>query len=124
VPVGSTTLTLAAHTQVHGTWLSSVQVVVPSLGAVPAAVVVAPVVVAAVPTPSPRVLAEIQSPQPGDLVGRSFVVQVLAPGADRVDVFMEPDRDDGGHLVGSASLDNRPRPPSTAFLATVLAPAG
>jgi hypothetical protein len=99
-----------------------VQVVVPSLGAVPA-VAVAPVVVAApvVATVTPRVAAEIQAPQPGDLVGRSFVVQVLAPGADRVDVFLEPDRDDGGHLVGTATSL---RPQTMPFLATVSASAG
>jgi len=123
VPFGSTTLTLAAHTPERGTWLSSVQVVVPSLGSVPAAPVLAPVVVPAAPPVVPRVRAEIQAPQPGDLVGRSFVVQVLAPGADRVDVFLEPDRDNGGHLVGSAS-STRPQLPSAPFLATVAVPVG
>src|SRR5712691_135393 len=102
VPFGASTLTLAAHTPERGTWLSSVQVVVPSLGSVPAPPVVVPVVVPAVPTVVPRIRAEIQAPQPGDLVGRSFIVQVLAPGADRVDVFLEPDRDSGGRLAGSA----------------------
>src|SRR2546423_1854457 len=55
------------------------------------------------PTIPPGLRAEIQAPQPGDLVGRSFGVQVLAPGADQVDVFLEPDRDNGGRLAGSAS---------------------
>jgi hypothetical protein len=123
VPAGSTTLTLAAHTPERGTWLSSVQVVVPSLGSVPAAPVVAPAFVPVVPTVVPRVRAEIQAPQPGDLVGRSFIVQVMAPGADRVDVFLEPDRDNGGHLVGSASI-TRTQLPGAPFLATVAAPTG
>src|SRR5207302_1797451 len=77
----------------RGTWLSNMQVVVPSLGLVPAPPLVMPVVVPVVPTVVPRIRAEIQAPQAGDTVGRSFVVQVLAPGADRVDVFLEPDRD-------------------------------
>jgi len=123
VPFGATTLTLAAHTPERGTWLSSVQVVVPSLGSVPAAQVVAPVVVPIVPTVAPRVRAEVQAPQAGDTVGRSFVVQVLAPGADRVDVFLEPDRDGGGRLVGSAAI-TRDQLPGAPFMATVVAPLG
>jgi hypothetical protein len=124
VPFGATTLTLAAHTPERGTWLSSVQVVVPSLGSVPAAPVVAPVVVpVSVPTVVPRIRAEVQAPQPGDTVGRSFVVQVLAAGADRVDVFLEPGRDSGGRLVGSAVVTHD-QLPSAAFMATVAAPLG
>jgi len=123
VPYGSTTLTLAAHTPERGTWLSSVQVVVPSLGSIPAAPVVAPVLVPVAPTVVPRIRVEIQAPQPGDLVGRSFAVQVLAPGADRVDVFLEPDRDGGGRLVGSA-VATRDQLPAAPFLATVAAPLG
>jgi len=123
VPVGSTTLTLAAHTPEHGTWLSNVQVVVPNLGSVPAAPVVAVVAAPVAATAVPRVRAEIQAPQPGDLVGRSFGVQVLAPGADRIDVFLEPDRDSGGHLVGSAAL-GRTQLANAQFVATVVAPAG
>jgi hypothetical protein len=71
------------------------------------------------PTPTPRLKVEIQAPQPGDLVTRSFGVQVLAPGADRVDVFLEPDRDSGGRLLGSAlKVANMP------LLAMVVAPPG
>jgi hypothetical protein len=124
VPFGATTLTLAAHTPERGTWLSSVQVVVPSLGSVPAAPVVTPVAMpVVVPTVGPRIRAEIQAPQTGDTVGRSFAVQVLAPGADRVDVFIEPDRDGGGRLVGSAVMA-RDQLPGASFLATVAAPLG
>jgi hypothetical protein len=65
--------------------------------------------------------AEIQAPQPGDQVGRSFTVQVLAPGADRIDVFLEPDRDQGGLLVGSASMAQG-QLVGAAFKATVSAP--
>jgi hypothetical protein len=124
VPFGATTLTLAAHTPERGTWLSSVQVVVPSLGSVPAALVVTPLAVpVVVPTVGPRIRAEIQAPQTGDTVGRSFAVQVLAPGADRVDVFIEPDRDGGGRLVGSAVMA-RDQMPGASFMATVAAPLG
>ncbi|MCA1646875.1 MAG: hypothetical protein LC797_15925 [Chloroflexi bacterium] len=124
VPLGSTTLTLAAHTPQHGTWLNSVLVVVPSLGSVPA-VAVAPsaVVQAAQPPPAAPARVEIQAPQPGDQVGRSFLVQVLAPGADQVDVFLEPDRDNGGRLAGSAASAGS-EPAKTPFLATVVASAG
>src|SRR5439155_11873661 len=79
VPFGASTLTLAAPSPERGTWLSNMQVVVPSLGLVPAAPLVMPVVVPVVPTVVPRIRAEIQAPQAGDTVGRSFVVQVLAP---------------------------------------------
>src|SRR5216684_3213461 len=124
VPFGSTTLILAAHTPERGTWLSSVQVVVPSLGSVPAAAVFTPVAVpVVVPMAAPRIRAEIQAPQTGDTVGRSFAVQVLAPGADRVDVFIEPDRDGGGRLVGSAVVA-RDQLPGASFMATVAAPLG
>ena len=51
------------------------------------------------PTAAPRL--QIAAPQPGASVGRSFVLQGVAAGSDRVDVFLEPDRDAGGPLVGS-----------------------
>ena len=100
---GPNTLTLAARTHDHGTWLSNLSVVVPSLGPIAPPVVIA----APVPTPTaiplvPTLRAEVESPQPNDQVSRSFVVQVLAQGADYVDVYLEPDRDLGGRLVGSA----------------------
>jgi hypothetical protein len=47
--------------------------------------------------------AEVAAPQPGDQISRTAIVQVAAPTADRVDVFMEPDQDHGGKLVGSAT---------------------
>jgi hypothetical protein len=102
LPLGPTWLTLAAHTPEHGTWRNTLQVVIPSLGAVPASKAVARVSVVPAPNPGQRLYAEIESPQPGDQVPRSFVLQMLAPAADRVDVFLEPDRDNGGRLVGSA----------------------
>lgn len=103
IPVGSSLVMLAAHTPDRGTWLNTLRVVIPSLGSVPAARRVAQVTVVAAATPLPRLTAEIQAPQPGDPVPRSFSVQVLAPNADRVDVFLEPDRDQGGRLVGTVS---------------------
>jgi hypothetical protein len=70
-----------------------------------------------------RVRAEIQTPQPGDRVPRSFVVQVVAPSADRVDVFLDPGRDQGGHLLGTSST-SRLRPENAPFLVSVVVPAG
>jgi hypothetical protein len=105
MPTGLNLLTLAAHTPDGGTWLSSLAVVVPNLGAVPAAPVLARVNPVPVPvaTPLPSFRAEVAWPQPGSDVGRTFAVQVLAPDADRVDVFIEPDRDEGGRIVGSTT---------------------
>jgi hypothetical protein len=105
MPSGPTQLTLVAHTPDGATWLSNLAVVVPNLGAVPAPAVLAPAnpVPVAVATPLPAFRAEVESPQPGDQVSRGLVVQVLAQGADRVDVFLEPDRDEGGKLVGTAT---------------------
>ncbi|MBV9327577.1 MAG: hypothetical protein JO352_27865 [Chloroflexi bacterium] len=106
LPAGPTTLTLAARTHNRGTWLSSLAVVVPNLGSILPPVIA----VASAPTPSVATLpaasfrAEVESPQPNDQVSRSFVVQVLAQGADHVDIYLEPDRDFGGHLVGSATV--------------------
>jgi len=104
LPPGPTVLTLVAQTHDHGTWQSSLAVVVPNLGPSPSQQVA---VAAAAPAPTPvlPVLhAEVESPQPNDEVSRSFVVQVLAQGADTVEVYLEPDRDSGGRLVGSATV--------------------
>jgi hypothetical protein len=103
VPAGTSLLTLAAHTPDNGTWLRTLHVVVPNLGPMPALRPVAQMSAAPQPIPKTRLRAEIQAPQPGDQVPRSFVMQVLAPDADRVDVYAEPDRDAGGRLIGSAS---------------------
>jgi hypothetical protein len=121
VPVGLNTLTLAAHTTARGTWLSTVQVVVPTLGAILPPRPVPQVVVA---PPAPVVLptsVEIQAPQPGGLVGRTFVMQLLAPSADRVDVFLEPGRDQGGRLVGSGTVSQGSGAP---FKVTINLPPG
>jgi hypothetical protein len=100
---GSTELTLAAHTPDHGTWLSTLQLVLPDLGAIPPAPPAAPVVVVAPPAARPPLEAEIQAPQPGAQVPRTFTLQVLAPLADRMAVFLEPDRDAGGRQLGAVS---------------------
>jgi hypothetical protein len=122
IPPGTSLLTLAAHTPERGTWLSTVQVVVPSLGAVPAftrpVVRTSPAPVLAQPRP---LKAEVQSPQPGDQVPRSFIMQVLAPNADQVDVFLEPDRDKGGRMVGSTSAAQR-QPPGGSLDVAVSVP--
>jgi hypothetical protein len=125
VPLGPTVLTLAAHTPDHGTWLSTLQVVIPTLGAVPPP---RPIVSISLPpapvlVSRPRLSAEIASPQPGDEVPRNFVLQMLAPDGARIDVFMEPDRDNGGRLVGSASVS--PADATGNMLKTTIsAPAG
>jgi hypothetical protein len=122
VPIGPTTLTLAAHTPDDGTWLTTVQLVVPDLGPIaPAVPRPAPPPPAAIPTPTPWASLEIQAPQPGDPVPRTITVQVLAPSADRVTVFLEPDRDRGGLIVGSAVVKS---PSRTPILVTVRLPGG
>jgi hypothetical protein len=125
VPDGTTLLTLAARTPQGGTWLNTLRLVVPSLGEIsvarsnPGALAQLPI------TEPPPAWAhlEIQAPQPGDSVTRTFTLQVLAPSANRLDVFLEPGRDQGGHLVGSAALSES-APPGAGFLATVSVPAG
>src|ERR687886_1934525 len=124
VPLGPTWLTLAAHTPDHGTWLSSLQVVGPSLGLVPPAKAVTRVSMPPLaPTPKQRLYAEVESPQAGDQVPRSFTLQMLAPEADRIDVFLEPDRDNGGRLVGSAS-PSATGSAGTTLKTTISAPLG
>ena len=124
VPLGPTWLTLAAHTPDHGTWLSSLQVVSPSLGLVPPAKAVTRVSMPPLaPTPKQRLYAEVESPQAGDQVPRSFTLQMLAPEADHIDVFLDPDRDNGGRLVGSAS-PSATGSAGTTLKTTISAPVG
>jgi hypothetical protein len=75
------------------------------------------------PTPKQRLYAEVESPQAGDQVPRSFTLQMLAPEADRIDVFLEPDRDNGGRLVGSAS-PSATGSAGTTLKTTISAPVG
>ncbi|MBV8949976.1 MAG: hypothetical protein JOZ99_03810, partial [Actinobacteria bacterium] len=123
LPAGVDQLTLIAHTSARGAWQTSVTVVVPNLGSVPSLPVVAPVSVAPPPAlaPAPGPQAEIDYPQPGEHVARNFVVEVNAPGAGRVDVFLDPDRDQGGHLVGSTLVAS---PQTTLIRVAVTAPLG
>jgi hypothetical protein len=121
VPVGLSTVTLVARSSQRGAWLSTLQVVVPTLGTVLPARSVPPVVVVPAVASAPPATVEIQAPQPGDSVGRTFVLQLLAPNADRVDVFLEPGRDQGGRLVGSASVGKLSNAP---FRVTVSLPPG
>lgn len=117
---GPNLLTLAAHTPDGGMYLSTLAVVLPNLGAVPDRPVltrIAPVPVAA----PPPFRVEVESPQPGQRVSRTYIVEVLAPTADRVDVFIEPDRDQGGKLVGWMALTPGTPPPAT-FRVTVNLP--
>jgi len=120
LPGGTSTLVLDAYSPAWGDWLTTLRVAVPVLGPDPAARPQAPLVAAAT-EPAPLRPAEIQSPQSGDAVPRKFILQVLAPRADHVDVFLEPGRDHGGRIVGSASPEVSS---SGAFHATIAAPAG
>jgi hypothetical protein len=121
VPVGTNVLTVAARSPDHGTWLTTLQLVLPTLGPV-AALPPRPGVMASSPAPvAPRPRMEIQAPAPGADVSRHFTVEVLAPGADRVDVFLDPGRDRGGRLGGSASIG---RVPTNSFQVLVSASAG
>jgi hypothetical protein len=102
VPPGTNVLTLVARSAERGTWQTAFQVVVPRLGPI------APAAPRPAPLPLPpdelavaRPHIEVQAPSPAADVPRHFTVQVLAPGADRVDVFLEPGRDRGGRLAGS-----------------------
>jgi len=118
---GANLLTLAAHTPDGGMYLSTLAVVVPNLGGVPARHVLTRSAAVGAATPPPPFRMEVESPQPGQQVSRSYIVEVLAPTADRVDVFIEPDRDQGGKLVGSVALAPGATPPNT-FRVTVNLP--
>jgi hypothetical protein len=112
VPVGPTTLTLVAHTPGDANWQTTLQVVVPNLGPVaPPQPRPTPAPPPAIPLPPSWTPFEIQAPQAADSVPRTFILQMLAPSADRVEVFLEPDRDRGGLLVGSATLAQPTRAP-------------
>jgi hypothetical protein len=124
LPPGQNAISLVARSAQHGTWQTAVQVIVPRLGAIPTAVPRAPAP-PALPAPvevpvRPRL--EVQSPPPEADVPRRFTVQVLAPGADRIDVFLDPGRDRGGRLAGSAS--SAAPATSTTFQVNVSATAG
>lgn len=122
LPGGTTTLVLVANSPLRGTWLTTLQVEVPLLGPDPPARAAHPSAVAPVlAAPASLRAAEIQSPQPGVQVSRQFVLQVLAPRADRVDIFLEPGRDLGGRLVGSALAESSS---AAEFRATVSVPTG
>jgi hypothetical protein len=121
LPGGATTLVLAAYSPLWGNWLTTLRVEVPVLGPDPAVRPLPALAPALVQAPAPRRPAEIQSPQPGDLVPRTFVLQVLAPRSDRLDVYLGPGRDRGGRLVGSAAAATSS---SAEFHATISAPAG
>lgn len=121
LPGGASTLVLAAYSPAWGNWGTTLRAEVPMLGPDPVLRPVAPIAPAPVVAPAPLRAAEIQSPQPGDQVPRSFVLQILAPRADRVDVFLEPGRDRGGKLVGSADADASS---GAAFRTTITVPVG
>jgi hypothetical protein len=120
LPPGTSTLVLAAHSATWGSWSTILRVAVPVLGPDPAARPIATPAPVAVRAPVTLRAAEIQSPQPGDGVPRTFVLQVLAPRADHVDVFLDPGRDHGGKLIGSSADTSS----SGEFRATITAPMG
>jgi hypothetical protein len=116
---GPNLLTLTASSPANGTWSTTLQVVVPKLG--PAVPIVlpspplAPLAPSAPSAPAPSVPSapvpvlvhaasmDVMAPAPDAEVPRHFLVDVLAPGADRIDVFLDPGRDRGGRLAGSLS---------------------
>ncbi|MBV9358311.1 MAG: hypothetical protein JO023_22590 [Chloroflexi bacterium] len=119
VPGGATPLTLAVHTTEHGTWLSTIWLTVPVPDASAPSPDLSP---EPEPTPSPRsgpTLGPpphlvVTAPRSGAMVSGSYVLQGSAydpsatasqgTGIDRVEAFLEPDRDGGGRLLGDAVL--------------------
>jgi hypothetical protein len=127
LPAGLTTLTVAAHSPDRGTWVTTAQVVTPELGsaAAPPPVAEASEAQKAPPRPvevlGPRL--QVDAPRAGASISRTALVQGVAldPGVNQVDVFLEPDRDRGGRLVGSASLR---QPTPARFSVTISVPPG
>jgi hypothetical protein len=105
---GTNVLTLAATSLQRGTWQTTLQVVMPRLGPIVAAAPRPAPVVVPIAAMAPRPRMEIQAPPPDADVPRHFTVDVLAPGADRIDVFLDPGRDHGGRLAGSTSTGRLP----------------
>jgi hypothetical protein len=127
VPSGLSTLTLAAHSPERGTWVTTAEVVTPDLGsAAPLPPVAEASEVQAEPPRPVEVLGQrlqVDSPKAGANIGRTAFIQGIAfdAGVDQVEVFLEPDRDRGGRLVGSTSL----RTPTPArFSVSVSLPPG
>jgi len=113
VSPGPNTLTVAAHTAEHGAWFRTLHVVVPSVGSIRAA----PRSIRADPDQAPPAptlppLLDVRWPTPGARVTPSFVLEGAAfdpvtrdrhtTDAHYVEVFLEPGRDLGGRLVGTA----------------------
>jgi hypothetical protein len=127
VPAGLTTLTLAAHSPDRGTWLTTAQVVTPDLGsAAPLPPVAETSQAQAEPPRAVEVLGQrlqVDAPRAGASIGRTAFVQGIAfdLGVDQVEVFLEPDRDRGGRLVGSTTL--RSSSPAR-FSVSITIPAG
>jgi hypothetical protein len=44
---------------------------------------------------------QVLAPASGASISRGYQMELLATGIDRVDVFLEPDRDQGGRVVAS-----------------------
>jgi hypothetical protein len=102
---GSNALTVVVHTNQGAVWTSGLQVVMPAFGGIlPAKALVSAPSTDAAPRPTPEApRVQVASPMPGASVGRSFILQgLVAASIDRVDAFLEPDRDAGGPLVASA----------------------
>jgi hypothetical protein len=126
IPPGTNLVSLVARSAGHGTWQTAVQVVVPGVGPIPTLVpklppLPLPIPVEPIPIRSPM---QVQAPAPDADVPRSFTVQVLAPGADRIDVFLDPGRDRGGRLAGSASSSSSVPTRSGTFQVPVKASSG
>jgi hypothetical protein len=119
LPGGATPLTLAVHTTQHGTWLSTIWLTIPVPDATAPPPDLSPEPTA---TPRPRTgpmlgpppRLVVTAPRSGATVSGSYVLQGSAydpsattsqgTGIDRVEAFLEPDRDGGGRLLGDAVL--------------------
>jgi len=115
VPPGPNTLTVSAHIAEHGAWFRTLQVVVPSVGSIrvaPRSIRAGPEQAPPAPTLPP--LLDVRWPTPGVRVTPSFVLEGTAfdpvtrdghtAHAHYIEVFLEPGRDRGGRLVGTARV--------------------
>jgi hypothetical protein len=117
LPVGVASLTLVARTTEGTTWSRSMGAIVPGSPAIVAAPVAQIM--------PPRL--QIVSPAPGATVSNGELIQGVAfdpeatvgSGIDRVQVFLEPGRDAGGRLLGTATL-GRSAPNGFTFVLRVL----
>jgi hypothetical protein len=117
LPNGIANLTLVARTAEGTAWTTTLGTIVPASAFVPPPPLPAAIVAAAPPVTVADLLApprlQITSPGAGATISNGQLLQALASdpvatvgsGIDRVDIFMEPGRDAGGRLLGTATQD-------------------